>query len=155
MDDLLKLVKKKHILIAVDSSESSKKAVEYVANIVGDSQGVRATLINLSRIPTEGNKCKKSLLLIKDLFNAARILYIYGKILIKSGFSWRDIIIRPIPVDSDSVAESIINEQRNRGCCTVVVGRRQELSRKEEFLYGSTSNTLRRITNECALWVVG
>ncbi len=146
---------KKHILIAVDDSESSKKAVEYVASILSNSHSVRTTLINFCRIPKEGSKLKKLIRLTKDLCNAASYLYVYGKILVKSGFSWRDLVIRPIPVYKASIAECIIDEQRSRDCCTVVVGRRQDVSRKEEFLYGSTSGTLHRIDKECAVWVVG
>ncbi len=149
------MVRKKHILVAVNGSVSSRRAVEYVASLLADSQGMRITLANFSRIPKQGNKLRNFLRVIKDLCYAAKTLYDYGKILVKSGFPWRDVAIKPIPVDKDSIAECIIDEQRSSGCCTVVVGRRQYLSRKEEFLFGSTSNELRRIANECAIWIVG
>jgi len=38
-------------------------------------------------------------------------------------------------------------------CCTVVIGRRG-LSKKEEFIFGSTSNRILHEANNCAVMVI-
>jgi nucleotide-binding universal stress UspA family protein len=53
-----------------------------------------------------------------------------------------------------SIAEVILNEAVQIGAGTIVIGPRG-ISKKEEFIYGSTSNKILHSQNSCtALWVV-
>ncbi len=53
-----------------------------------------------------------------------------------------------------SIAETILDELRERSAGTLVVGRRG-ITKKEEFIYGSTSSKLLHAQkNSAAMWVV-
>jgi nucleotide-binding universal stress UspA family protein len=52
-----------------------------------------------------------------------------------------------------SVADCIIDVQQRLRCCTIVMGRRG-ISKKEEFLFGSTSNKIMHSGKNCAVWVI-
>jgi len=52
-----------------------------------------------------------------------------------------------------SLAECILDEQRRLSCGTVVIGRRG-ISRKEEFMFGSTSSKILHTAKDCSVWVI-
>jgi nucleotide-binding universal stress UspA family protein len=149
-------VKDKHILIAVDESENAKRAVKYVAGLLGGVPGFRATLLSIIPEPSE------------DYFAAdadredwlenyrSRVLQMIEecrRTLMDSGFGEDRVHVVVDIMYCPSVAECIINEQKKLGCSTIVVGRRG-ISKREEFLFGSTSNKILHEVRDCAVWVV-
>ncbi len=155
-DDLLSLVKDKHILIAVDESESSKRAVLYVADFLGGSPGFRVTVVSFILIPEDDyfrEEEERAEWVERKRVEAGNMLGKYQKILIGSGFPEEKIFGKAVVKDCHSIAECIIEEQQKLGSCTVVVGRRK-ISRKEEFLFGSTSNKLLHMPKNCSVWII-
>ncbi len=155
-DHLFSLTKNKHILIAVDESDSSKRAVLYVADFLGNSPGFHITIVKfiyiLEDIFYETEKEKLEWIEEKRL-DASKMLLNYRKILIQAGFSEKNISVKALLKNYNTIAECIIEEQCKVGSCAVVVGR-QNISRKEEFLHGSTTNNLLHMQKDCALLIV-
>jgi nucleotide-binding universal stress UspA family protein len=77
----------------------------------------------------------------------------YRQILIQSGFSEGKVSVKLNIKDCPSVAECILDELKELKACTVVIGRRG-ISKKEEFLFGSTSSKIIHYAKNCSVWVI-
>jgi nucleotide-binding universal stress UspA family protein len=148
--------KDKHFLIAVDESESSKRAVLYVADIVGGFPGFAVTLLSIIPEPEEDffDSEEEQVSWTKEKIEAAnRLLNNYREIMIQAGFPPDKVRVRSCVGEERSFAEAILDTRCDLSCCTVVVGRHHK-SKAEEFLLGSTSTRLIREAKNCAVWVV-
>ncbi len=148
--------KDKHFLIAVDESESSKRAVLYVADMVGGFPGFAVTLLSIIPEPEEDffDSEEEQIAWTREKMAAAnRMLENYRQIMHQAGFPLEKVRIRSCVGEEKSFAEAILDTRCDLSCCTVVVGRHHK-SRTEEFLFGSTSTRLIREAKNCAVWVV-
>jgi nucleotide-binding universal stress UspA family protein len=146
----------KHFLIAVDGSESSKRAVLYVADMVGGFPGFRVTLLSIIPEPEEDffdSEEEQIAWTREKMAEANRLLENYRQVMLQSGFPADKVRIRACVGEERSFAEAILEMRCDMSCCTVVVGRHHK-SRTEEFLFGSTSTKLIRDAKNCAVWVV-
>jgi hypothetical protein len=84
---------------------------------------------------------------------AEKMVAEYRGILIRSGFAENAINAVAALQDRPSVAECILSRLTELKCSTVVVGRRG-ITRKEEFLFGSTSSKILREAKDCSIWVI-
>lgn len=154
--DSSNLIKDKHILIAVDESENAKRAVLYVADFLGGFPGFRVTLLNIIPEPSEdyfNTDEERREWIESHRSKAKQMLENYRQILIQSGFIEDKVAARVDVRDCPSVAECILDEQEKLESCTVVVGRRG-ISKKEEFIFGSTSNKILHMAKNCSVWVI-
>jgi nucleotide-binding universal stress UspA family protein len=146
----------RNILIAVDPSENSRRAVQYVGNLLGDIKGFKATLLHVIREPEEDefpDPGEKDKWYQEHQRHINRMLAEYRGMLIKAGFVDADVSTRSALRYCPSMAECILAEMDSLEYATLVVGRRG-LSLKEEFLFGSISGKIVRIARNCAVWVV-
>ncbi len=138
------LTEDKHILIALDETGSARRALLYVADFLGGYPGIRATLLRIIPEPSEDYfaDCNERTAWIKGQYDKANeVLENYRDILTQSGFGRDKVAIKVSIINCASIAEAILEVQKTDGCCTVVVGRRA-ISRKVEFLFGSTTNRI-------------
>jgi nucleotide-binding universal stress UspA family protein len=148
--------KDRHFLIAVDESESSKRAVLYVADIVGGFPGFAVTLLSIIPEPEKDffDSEEERAAWAKEKLDAAnRLLNNYQEIMVQAGFPPEKVRIRSCVGEGRSMSEAILDTRCDLSCCTVVVGRHHK-SKAEEFLLGSTSTRLIREAKNCAVWVV-
>lgn len=151
-----KIANNRNILIAVDESENAARAVSYVRDFLAGFPGFHVTLITIIPEPPEDYFMSESerTAWIKDKNASARsILEVYRKMLIEAGFRDEDVKAYAVMIECTSIAECILNEQEKLACGTVVIGRRG-ISRKEEFIFGSTSNKILHTARNCAIWVI-
>ena len=149
-------IKDRHLLVAVDQTENSKRAVLYVADFLGGFPGFRVTLLSI--IPerdddffdTEADKVAWTR---EKMEEANSLLENYRQILLQSGFPEDKVKIRSCVNEQKALSEAILQTQCGLSCCTVVVGRHHK-SRSEEFLFGSTSSKIIHEAKNCAVWVV-
>jgi nucleotide-binding universal stress UspA family protein len=150
------LVKDKHILVAVDPTDNSKRAVLYVADFLGGYPGFRVTLLSIIPEPEEDffdSEAEKIAWARERTAAANKMLDHYREILIQSGFEPDMVRVRSCVGDVSSLSEAILDTRCDLSCCTVVVGRHHK-TKTEEFLFGSTSNRLVHEAKNCAVWVV-
>lgn len=155
-EDALHLIKDRNILIAVDDTESSQRAVLYVADFLGNAPGFRVTVLSLVRIPEEdyfASDEERRTWIDDHRARMEDLLERYRQVLIQAGFPEEKVAVRVETREFISVAQEIIDEQSKMGACTVVVAR-HKISRQEEFLFGSTSNKLLHMPKNCALWII-
>jgi nucleotide-binding universal stress UspA family protein len=141
------------ILIALDNSEGAWRAVEYVARTYGQTPGAEITLLHiLPGLPPafwdighilakDEKKGRERLLAVweeekekkwKELFKRAQ------EHLVGAGIS-AAAITREFEPDYSDVAQEILDEARNGGYSTIVMGRRG-LGTLKSILLGSTTN---------------
>ena len=146
----------RNILIAVDASENSRRAVHYVAGMLGGMKGFKATVLHVIREPEEDEfpvQEEKEKWYHAHRQHMDRILEEYRRILIDAGFVDKDVSTRSTLRYCPSMAECILAERDSMEYATLVVGRKG-ISRKEEFLFGSISGKIVRTARNCTVWVV-
>lgn len=161
----------KGILVGVDPSEESMRAVRYVASILGgrDRPEWRVHLIHVVRalelltvsydpffVPDERVEWMKRVeqqhmeevrAKMGTTFEEAR------KVLEEAGIR-RKRIETEIISGAYSRASTLVEEARKRQCGTIVVGRRG-LSKIEEFFLGRVSSKVLQMASDKTVWIVG
>jgi nucleotide-binding universal stress UspA family protein len=132
------------VLLALDGSENAMRAVEYVGRMLGGTD-FEASFIHVIRNdhPEYVTERKKK---INKVFDEAK------GVLSGSGFDPNRITTKII-TGARSRAAAIVQEARDGGYGTIVVGRRG-LSRVRDFLMGRVSNKLISLAKNQAVWVV-
>jgi len=154
-------------LVAMDGSDEAMRAVEYVGTMLAGSD-CAVTLFHVLRsfeflylglegafvpgpevLGGEENKAEfqRAEEAMKTVFNQAQ------DTLEKAGLKG-DQINSKIVTGAASRAKAIVEEAKNQGYGTIVVGRRG-LSRVEEFFMGRVSSKVMQLAKEMAVWVVG
>ncbi|OGW46285.1 MAG: hypothetical protein A2078_09040 [Nitrospirae bacterium GWC2_57_9] len=149
-------IKDKHLLIAVDESDSSRRAVLYVADFLGGFPGFTVTLLRIVPAPEKDffdNAAEQDAWVEEKLTAANKMLENYRQVLLQSGFPEDKVRYRACIEQSRSFSDAILETRCDLTCCTIVVGRHHK-SRTEEFLFGSTSSKLIHEAKNCAVWVV-
>jgi nucleotide-binding universal stress UspA family protein len=148
--------KDRHLLVALDDSENSKRALLYTADYLGGVPGFRVTLLSIVPEPSEDyfeDDMQRAESTKGQRSRMNDILWKYREILIQAGFKEEKVEMRVDIKECPSIAECILRVQKELDCCTVVVGRRV-LSKREEFIFGSTSSRILHMAKSCAVWVV-
>ncbi|KPK37035.1 MAG: hypothetical protein AMK70_00325 [Nitrospira bacterium SG8_35_1] len=146
----------RHILIAVDSSENARRAVLFVGDFFGCYEGFQVTLLHIILEPEATffrNNDERTKWLATQREEAQKVMGEYKNILTDAGFPEDKINVRIDSMRAPSVADCIIKEQDEMKCCTIVIGRRG-ISKKEEFIFGSTSNRIIHEAKKCAVLVI-
>jgi len=123
----------------VDASENSRRAVQYVAGMLGGLKGFKATVLHVIREPEEDEfpvQGEKEKWYQEHRKQVDRMLEEYRRMLIGAGFATEDISTQSTLRYCPSMAECILAEHDLLKYATLVVGRKG-ISHKEEFLFGS------------------
>jgi nucleotide-binding universal stress UspA family protein len=132
------------ILVALDTSDAAMVTVDYVGRMLS-GRDCQIHLIHVVRNEEEPG-FKSAELKIRPVFDMAK-----GH-LMNCGFH-RDQISKKIITGSLSRAGSIVQEARDGGYCTIVVGRRG-LSKVREFFMGRVCNKVIQLARDRVVWVV-
>lgn len=146
----------RNILLSIDNSENSRRAVRYVGKIVGSSSGYRITVLNIVEdmgedfFPSVAER-EKHLARQRELSDA--LLGDAHDTMREYAVPEECIRMETITAPTGYIAESIIKKARLDSNGTLVVGRRG-ISKKEEFLFGSVSSKIVNYAKNCTVWVV-
>lgn len=138
------------ILVALDTSEEGMGTVDYVGTMVdGTDWGI--TLFHVIRgldfvLPETGE-------ILQDIEGAVKALLEQAVGRLEKAGLRPDQISTKTARGVASRAKAIVEEGKNGGYGTIVVGRRG-LSRVEEFFMGSVSSKVMQLAQEMAVWVV-
>ena len=146
----------KNILIAVDESENARRAVDYVAQMLGGIKGFLICIMHVISEPEEDffqNDSEKTKWLNEYKEKTDAMLEDYRKILIKAGFNENNVKVRSVLRYCPSMAECIMIERDEIKYDTIVLGR-HGISRSEQFLFGSVSSKIVNHAKDCTVWVV-
>ncbi|WP_027185916.1 universal stress protein [Desulfovibrio inopinatus] len=160
----------KKILIAVDGSENSLRAVRYVSDMLPHAGAVSIKLLYVERLPDrdffpDEQKWKEECNELRK--NVVKFMDTAKNLIVSTGISGENIeteylydCASPL-LDGEqnrcslgtSIAKEILNVVEKEGIGTVVVGRRG-VSKAEEFLFGSVSSRIIHDAKYCTVWVV-
>ena len=147
----------KRLLVAVDTSSASLKAVEYVGDFLRGVGGGFIELVHVSRKPDRDvfpdDEAWERRLKEQEV-EAEHFLALARDILLDRGLAAERVVRRSLCVSEATVSETILNLVREGGFGTLVVGKRG-VSKEEEFLYGSVSSAVVHGVADCCVWVVG
>jgi nucleotide-binding universal stress UspA family protein len=146
----------RNILIAVDESDNARRAVSYVADLLGGVAGFRVTLLHVVPAPEEDyfpQNEEKERWLANYRGRIEKVLAEYRHLLTDAGFPDDHVEVRSPMRYCPSMSECILLESPETQYGTIVIGR-QGLSRKEEFLFGSISSKIVHHARNCAVWIV-
>ena len=146
----------KKILLAVDSSENSRRAVSYVAQTLAGLKGFCVIFLHVINPPEEDyffSRSEQEKWIQEYRLNIDGRLEEYSRILVQEGFDSQTIALRTTLRYRPSIAECILAEQDRLDCSTIVIGR-HGLSRGEEILFGSISSKIVSHAKNCTVWVV-
>jgi nucleotide-binding universal stress UspA family protein len=149
-------IRAKRILLAVDGSENARKAVDYTGSIVGKTKA-EFTLFHVVRrfsflddytlrdheIEGFWEEVKKDI---------PRMFRLYKTNLERAGVDGTRVSTRA-NLDSASRALDILQEAKEGGYGTIVMGRRG-LSKVREFLLGRVTNKVLQRAEKFAVWIV-
>jgi len=152
----------KQILIAVDDSIYSKKAIEYAVRIGSVIKGLRYTLFNIQPMISEylaydAHLDVKARSALKDVVeknheNSRRLLDGYRSGMIKKGIDEKHVdTISQTRIRG--IAKDILDYGKQNICDALVLGRRG-VGRLEEAFTGSISNTVIEHSSVTPVWAV-
>ncbi|MBF0520669.1 MAG: universal stress protein, partial [Nitrospirae bacterium] len=154
---LLHLARQRRVLIAVDNSISSGRAISFICEMFRNSADFTFFLFHVVNLFEDDDfvcdiECKEFIAAAVE--DSSKIVERYKKLLVQNGISENKISVKVVLRDEPTVAECILKEQKISQASAIVTGRRG-ISKREEFLYGSTSNKLIHLARDCSVWVVG
>lgn len=160
----------KKILVAVDGSENSARAVSYTAEMVGDGSAKQIMLLCIERFPDRDlfpdeaswkQRCADHREELQQFLGKAKDT-LTGNGIDETRISERYVVSCSSPFADrsaascsygTSIAQEILAVLKEEQFGTVVVGRRG-VSKAEEFLFGSVSNKIIHHAKDCTVWVV-
>lgn len=151
-------VKPSKIMIAVDGSDSSLRAVDHVSFMLGDNPDSKITLLHVTPrlrdyctidFDKEGDSMKE--LILSGDKQCVDSFYIHAKEKFKkAGMNESQIDIREVTTTLN-IGKAILDEALKGRFSTVVVGRR---GINNSFFMGSVSSRILTNAKDCAVWLV-
>ncbi len=145
------------VLVAIDLSENSLKAVDYVGDMMVHHPSVTITLLNVIREPSPDvmpDEVEREAYVRKMRSETLRHMEEAARRLTARGIPEKHIQIKILVCGKlVSIADLIMKEQKEGQYQTVVVGRRG-VSKRQEFLFGSISKKVVGEAKDCAVWVI-
>ena len=145
------------ILVAVDGSETSDRAVRYVGNFASQIDDVLICLLHVYPEPPpdyyqQGGRLdayrRKRDKVAKMMLNEA------AYVLERRGVPAGKVTKRICMAEGKPISQVVLDIQAEGPFGTVVAGKRG-VSKAEEFLFGSISNALARHSRKFCSWIVG
>ncbi|MEW5912527.1 MAG: universal stress protein [Thermodesulfobacteriota bacterium] len=144
------------ILAAVDDKEASLQAVRYLAGVLGGSDTCRVMLLAVLQRPLADavpDPAQRKALTAEKRRQLSESLAAARKELVEAGIPAANVEAHLEEAGGRTVGETILARQAQGGYGTVVVGRRN-LSKAEEFLFGSVSSDVVHRAANFSVWVV-
>lgn len=157
------------ILVAIDGSENSRRAIDYVAAIIKDCQWFKVKLLYIERSPDRDffaddalwkEACVKQRKTMHDFLSEGKQLLVQrGVEEQRVQTDYVESCDSPLSGKRDycsrgtSIAQEILHVVKEEGFGTVAIGRRG-VSKAEEFMFGSVSNKIIHSGRDCTIWVV-
>lgn len=145
------------LLVAINDSDDALRAVRYVGQVASVAHTITIYLLYVYPDPPPDYYTKGGTLdAYKEVmqFQAQGALDVAISNLKNYEVADERIITRIELADGKTISQAILNAMERFQCNTLVVGKRG-ISKNEEFLFGSISNTLARKTKGFTTWIIG
>lgn len=145
------------ILLAVDGSQASTRAVRYVSKFASFMESVEICILNVYPEPPPDYYRKGGILNNYVSMREQRAAEMFSKaraILVEAGVHESQMKQLALMAEGRTISEVVLLVQADGNFGTVVAGKRG-VSKAEEFLFGSISNSLARRSKHFTSWIVG
>jgi nucleotide-binding universal stress UspA family protein len=161
----------KRVLIAVDRSHASRRAVEYATEMIGSQHGFHVSLLHLELPPrmlewggsedarveakVEAER-ERTYLSMEDkaIAKGRALLQPLETILAKKGIDVSGLLVEfEEPLDKKNIADKILDTAREHNCGTIVVGR-HSFSGLQRLFQHHVGEELVREGKKITVWVV-
>jgi len=145
------------ILIAIDEENTSVKALRYVGSIIQHLTDYSVCLLHVYPSPPPDffvNGGTFDQYRNTEERHSREIVARAAALLCEYGVPIERMQERIVMAEDCSISEAVLAVQREGDFGTVVVGKRG-VSKAEEFLFGSISNSLARHSRDFCAWIVG
>lgn len=147
----------KTLLLAVDDSDNSRRAVGHVAAVLGSSRDFAIHLLHVISEPDpdyfDDKPARRLEWMAAQKKEAAAYLDEYRAFLVDAGHPAELVRVEVKEMDCPSVAQCILAERDRLGAGIIALGR-QGRNAREELLLGSVSKRVVHHAHGCAIWVV-
>lgn len=145
------------VLVAVDGSDNSRRAVEHVGHMLGKGSDARLILLHVIAEPDpdyfNNDPAQRAQWLAAQRDEAADYLEGYRKLFVEAGVAADRITLEVVEKRCPSLAQCILDECAVRRAGVLVLGR-QGRGAREELLMGSVSKAAVHNSRGRAVWVV-
>ncbi len=147
----------KTVLVAVDGSPNSRRAVGHVAGVLSCAREFRIHLLHVIAEPDpdyfDDKPARRLEWMAAQRREAEGYLDEYRAFLVDAGHPAGLVETEIKEMDCPSVAQCILAERERLGAGIIVLGR-QGRGAREELLLGSVSKRVVHHAHDCAIWVV-
>ncbi len=145
------------LMVAVDESQNSRRAVDYVARWVACYEAARVVLVHVVKEPSEDvlpDEAEREEYAGQRRTAGERLLATTREALEAAGVPGSRVEEKmPSCSPPDTVVDALLGEKERGDYGTIVVGRRG-VSKKEEYIFGSVTTRLIREASDVTVWVV-
>lgn len=144
------------IVVAVDGSANSRRAVAHVGAVASCARGAEVTLLHIISEPDPDyftSPAERLGWLSTRRSEAEAFMTDYRELLLAHGLPESRVVVVIKERDCPSLSECIMDEMSRLGASTIAIGR-QGYGAKEELLLGSVSKRIVHHSKNCAVWVV-
>lgn len=141
------------ILVAVNDSASSRRALAYLSELAICQGETHITLLHVFRKPSASQELMGQKFMPQQQERFMRLLEDARDFLLSKGVALGNIELKLVTTPFATVTEGII-DQFNKGNYTLVVLGRKRMSKAEEFVLGDVGVKLVRALEEGAILVV-
>lgn len=145
------------ILVAVDQSENSCRAVDYLARWAACYEAVRIVLVNVVKEPSEDvlpDKDERDRYMGEKLEAGKALLAKVQGTLESVGVPSSRVATKTLVcVPPATISDTLLEEKASDAYDTIVLGRRG-MSKREEYIFGSVATSLIREASDVSVWVV-
>jgi nucleotide-binding universal stress UspA family protein len=143
----------KSILVAINDSASSRRALEYLSELEICHGNAHITLLHVFRKPSASQELMGQKYMPQQEERYRRLLEDAREFLLSQGVASGNIELRLVTTPYATVTDGII-DQFNKGDFTMVVLGRKRMSKAEEFVLGDVGVKLVRALEEGGILVV-
>lgn len=146
-----------NILLCIDSSANSDRAVEYLTQLGNALSEATFCILHIYPEPPPNYIIKGGTLKDYTQKRELRGINLISRArtrLLEAGFSEAKISSVVSMAEGMTISQRVLQIRKQGEFGTVIVGKRG-ISKAEEFIFGSVSNALARQSKEFTVWIVG
>ena len=142
-------------LLAVDNTQSSERELQYVAEMLTAREDIELYLLHIYPDPPPDYYSKGGTIsdYTTECEKQAATIFKGCLTRLSKSIDFQHITTASINAEGRPLSDIILEKQQEYRCNTVVLGKRG-ISKEEEFLFGSVSNSVVRSSHDFAVWII-
>lgn len=142
-------------LLAVDDTPASQRELQYVADMLQNREDIKLYLLHVFPDPPPDYYSQGGTIsgYIQEHKEQAAEIFKHSITTLSKKIDFQHITTKTVLAEGRPLSRVILDKQKEYQCNTVVLGKRG-ISKEEEFLFGSVSNTVVRFSHNFAVWII-